>query len=662
MKKTLYSKQGVGKFKKFFASCSAVFILAGFMFSAPNPDFLNTLVRQQIEDIKESNEKAFASNSGFDFGNLDTENIAFAQEEYDPSNPYDNTSDTSGDNTGSGDISATYPICCSNGEQPDVDEYCDDNQCTPMCCPDGTNPNVGYRCDNTLASCGWTDPEQEEEEDPTIKEKVCTDVNATNYKDPSVAGREPGGICTYISACCDPQGLNFDATLCSDPHYVHDQDVCIDPNPICCNSGYDNYTEPSNRRPADVCDNSTCSCGSSGTHASGDHEGTQCPDDGDGNYCEINTGFSVIKSGVAISGSATTAVSDACGEEDVATQEAYLAGMAAADATPDTPLNTPIILDALSSYTVTSKDYCLNIAGTQGLEDGYNRSGEGICCSNGTVPNDETGECEMAPECGLSNGAQFESEPTSNLCQNGTPSGVATNTNSYDWTCSVANGGNAGEVQCSAIRTCNGQSCEPCTDLDCGPADQCKNVSGSQDGSYLSSNNVTPDGFGYCWNTTTGACGSISQIPYVTEVPSTNLCISGTDNSPVSIDDDTGIYSWNCTSIQNGNNINPTCQVRQCQGTECQTDQSTGLIDQFKAQPSIVSKIGDGCNLTWKSNIDSTITDPEQGCRINGNPVADNNLSGVRVGPGAYSLMCYQGVTFQIKSARCTISPDYKEI
>lgn len=611
----------------------AVIVVMGFIFSTPNSNVAQKLMQNEVDKIKLANVELLNS-----IESITATNIAYAQ----------------------GEAGEGTPICCSNNETPNEGEYCDPTnfQCTPMCCEGTENPNIGYRCDSNLCG-GDGDGDQcpDGNCDDDLK-AVCNDVKAINWENPFAPGNKPGGECHYLSVCCDPAASNSNAgeEICNGTgEYRHDQSVCSDGNPVCCNSGYDNYRHPSERAGA-TCDNNVCACNGN------PHTGTQCGGGGDGNQCLIETGFSVIKSGVAIGGKASMNVLAECGSEDESTLQDYLAGIAAADATPDTPLNTPIILDALSSYRVTSKDYCLNIDDDQGSADGYNRSENGLCCEYPNTPDDASGTCLTGPSCGPSNGLSFDSGPTTGLCEYGNPSGVTTNTTSYSWSCESGVGENATEVQCSANRICDGGPCEVCTDLDCGQNDLCKDTVGSQDASYLSANNLASDGYGICWNATTGACGSISQVPYVTETPSNNLCISGTEPSSVSYDGDAKIYSWNCVSNTNYNTIDPTCQVRECIGTECQTDQSTGIIERFKAQPSIVSKTSEGCLLTWESNVDSTIVDPEQGCQLNGNSVPDDNVSGTRVGPGSYSLMCHLGVTFQIESLKCSIGPDYKEI
>lgn len=548
----------------------------------------------------------------------------------------------------------------------------------------------------------------------------CTDPTGDNY-DPFANTND--GSCTYrtgrTGVCCSnaiPAATNLDPNCANIPNTtkVVDNTKCeYDVIPTyCCDGNWHNYTKPSDRLTPRYCEygEPTCSCedpfwapgtfvpNGSACGVNNNNFTEVCCDSNAENFdpncgllgefqiefqeacifanstSTISVVFTVTKSGVAISGNATTSVADPVESNDYD----ILAAMAAADATPNTPLNTPISLDALTEYTVVSKDYCLNIDETQGLI-GHDRTADGFCCVLPDKVNAEGNDC--IPDDGLSavcnattiSSGPYENEdalsttPPSNLCTTGTPSAVTETLSDYTWQCTE----DTSTVSCAANRTCGGS---PCVDL-------CSNIDGDQDTNYLSMYNLISDGNNECWNNLSGACGTVHQLGIpVKEAPTTNLCtsdaiLSGGVNYQ---DSPTAKWTWSCASIQNPNiAVLPVCEVLKCvEGGPCNT---STLITSLKIEPTIVSTTNNLSILTWITDIDGdTDNNIPNVCKLNGNSVYgagytiydDDQLGlieprgsqGLLVPPGTYELSCtYDGNT-QTKSVKSTVRPDFKEI
>jgi hypothetical protein len=621
------------KFNKIAHLLVTLSIVTSFIFASPSTAVKDRLTQIAIDAINTSNQ------------------IAFAQAE-----------------------DAGTPVCC-NGYTPDSanGEYCDNTQClpTPVCCNNYTpKTDMGEYCDDL--QCG-------DDNKGGTPNYVCCDPTAENDASGAVMSGskgqngEPfacGASATYCSykdpdptpICCDtskggkfPPGKN---EYCGSPS----EDYCSSGPTVCCDGNWTNYVSPSDRPSNAKCDYQppTCACTEHTDPFITQSRTTtsNCPGDDNQNatttatstrtttLCQVSTAFSVTKSSIDISGNASMIVSivNEIGSttpdcSTVVDDPTYLAGRAAADATPDTPLNTPISLDAFSTYTVTSKDYCPNINGVQ---------------------NSFT-ECAITASCGDAVLYPTESAPTSNLCRVGTPGEVSTTLASYDWSCSY----DTSTASCSVSRTCNGTTCTE--------QDYCSNISGIQDSNYASNNNMFIDSDSNCWNNVTGACGSAIQVPAPTGGPTSNLCLpnSSVDTTPTlntSIDPDK--WQWTCKNAS-GNRITPPsfCEATPCVGTQC-TQTISSLIKTFRAQPSIVSNTNSFCNLTWESEIDTNKNaDVPVVCTLNGlssyngNTIYDDNLTGLSVPPGSYTFSCTDNENnTQSKSVKCVIKPDFKEI
>jgi hypothetical protein len=365
-----------------------------------------------------------------------------------------------------------------------------------------------------------------------------------------------------------------------------------------------------------------------------------------------------------------------CEEEDIG----YLAGVAVAAVSPSTPLNTLIQLDALTTYTVTSKDYCLNVTGDQESASGYNRDNAGFCCEDpNTIETATSTEGVVTKSCAVppptaACGTLYPTEtaPTTDLCSNGTPSDVTEGLTAYSWDCTIPED----TASCSVSRTCGGTACTVCTDLDCGVADQCKYIAGNQ--TNPSADGLAADVNGYCWNSTNGACGTVHQGIPVSEAPTTNLCVTGfygqnsSVNSSPTLNGSGDAWEWTCAN-SNSTVVPPTCTVGYCEAGSCDSNPSANLLNStFKARPVIVRDTNETCTLTWDSDVDSSISEPVQWCRLNGQAVSGSNPNGSDsavldsldiVKPGtSHTLSCYiAGQGIDTESVKCSVRPAYGE-
>lgn len=622
------------KFNKITHVLIALSIVTSFIFSSPSTAVKDRLTQIAIDAINASNQTAFAE---------ETTGIPVCCNGYTPNSENGEYCDNT--------QCLPTPVCCKNyTAKTEMGEYCDDLQCgddnkgTPqyVCCDStalndasgavmsgGSNANGPFTCGDSKTYCSYKDP------DPT---PICCDT--------SKGGKYPPGKYEY----------------CGSPA----EDYCSSGPTVCCDGNWTNYVSPSDRPSNATCDYQppTCAC-TEHTDPFIDQVRTttsNCPG-GDviiiatstatstrtTTLCQVSASFSVTKSMIDISGNAsmvvpiitdsnaTSSTQDVCGT--VLDDTSYLAGRAAADATPDTPLNTAINLDAFTTYMVTSKDYCPNIGG---IQSSFSQCTE--------IVNPSCGDAVLSPT---------ENAPVYNLCTVGTPGNITTTTNSYSWPCTT----NDGTATCSVARTCNGATCTE--------QDYCLNISGMQDINYAPANTMYIDGDRNCWDNTTGACGNAIYVPASPSGPnSSTLCKSTASVDSIPVFNTTvtpNKWQWTCKN-SNNNPVNPPAV--------CETTQSTStssLIKTFKINPSIVSSVNSTCNLTWDTTIDDN-TDSDVPvapivCTLNGNTtykgttIYDDNLTGLPVSPGSYAFTCTDGDgNTQTKSAKCAVKPDFKEI
>ncbi len=693
MKKYIIKKYRQIDFKKILSLFGTFAVISSFIFSTPAPTIKNELTRIAIEKIQQANTASLLSIS----------NVAYAQDQQyvDDFNNYQTPTENTGNNQSqtndSEDPNTVYGCTDSTAQNYNSSANTDDNSCTYQVWGCTSPSALNYNADATDddSSCQFSDH--------------CYDTSALNYG--------ASKACTYppkdVYGCTDSSAINYypEATVdngsCEFANYICCTEgkigyvppnqrgandscssfQCSNPSPICCDPNWDNYTSPSDRGETYSCEYGpdTCQCyrlddpfrnsdwRSHSACGGGNTDDGEDDNEEDIPTCNLLVLFSVTKSGVLISGTAQMSQpypTDGTGavipghtcsysEDD----SAYLAGRAAAAATPDTPLNTPIQLDSISIYTVTSKDYCLNILDVQGSPSNYSRNDVGFCCENPSVIDPDTGNSCINTEsasCGSATGP-YETTPTADLCSSGNPGAVTESDTSYLWSCNAG----ASNVSCSASRTCNGGPCTECTELDCGVNDVCKNVQGSQDSGSLPALNLSQYGNGECYNSTSGVCGSQTYALYATTdltVSSPNLCTSegSVSNSPT-YNSGTNMWEWTCSTPNGGEIAPPTCAVAKCVGAECQTQATTGLIKTFSAVPAIVSTSADTCMLNWTTEgVNSSIIDPPQGCLLNNQPVSEQGSTNVI--PGSYSLMCYVGEQFETRTARCSVKPSFREI
>lgn len=642
--------------RRMLSSFGMITIIAGFIFSAPSPVVKNVMVRDMISDMQKQNEKAFARLDAR-LG-LPGQTIAYAQ-----------------DDTGYVDDFNNYPPPSENPETiygcttygaPGYNPLAntDDGSCGMYGCMDGNALNYNGQATVDDASCQYS---------------RCSDSSALNNGEAgSCKYKEEKYGCTSLTAeNYDPQATIDDGS-CSNPVYgcmevgnpkydflaTVDDGSCAPTNTYCCDGNFDNNTEWADRHVPYECNYTEPTCG---CNAYPPHTGSQCGDGDTTATCAVHVTFSAVKEGVQINGNADTTKAFPCTIED----DNYLRGLAATAASPITPLNTTMSIDSLTTYVVTSKDYCLNIAGGQSYPTAYNRTLAGFCCDVPSLPNNTGDGCvdgSSIPQCGSASLTPTDAAPTSGLCSNGTPSNVSEQGGSFVWSCGLTGGSSS---QCSVAKTCNGGSCTTCTDLDCGPDDQCLNKPGINDSAYISSNNLFQDTARYCWNNVTGACGTSDPGPVPKDGPTSNLCASpATLMSAPAFNGSK--WQWTCQDT-NGSQITPpsVCEARPCSGSECTTASSI-LIQKFVAQPAIVSASDKFCQLSWNTTVDNNQFADQAGvCTINnsstynGHVIYDDNPAdlGLIVPPGSYDLACTDSQSnSQTKTVKCIVKPGFKEI
>ena len=627
------------KFNKITYALIALSIVTSFIFSSPSTVVKDRLTQIAIDALNASKQ------------------TAFAEEE-----------------------NAGIPVCC-NGYTPNSDagEYCDNSYClpTPVCCDNYTpKTDLGEYCDEL--QCG--------DDNTGTPNYVCCDATALNDASGAVMSGSKGqngqpfacgASATYCSykdpdptpICCDTsKGGKFPPgqyEFCGSPA----EDYCSSGPTVCCDGNWTNYVSPSDRPSNATCDYQppTCACTEHNDPFIDQSRTTtsNCPGDGgeiiiatstatttQTTLCQVSASFSVTKSMIDILGNALMVVpvivdsSSSSSTQDICNtvldDTSYLAGRAAADATPDTPLNTTINLDAFTTYIVTSKDYCPNITG---IQSSFSQCTEIV-----------------NPSCGTATLYPTDTAPSSELCLVGTPGTITTATNSYTWPCTTSDA----TVSCTVERTCNGTTCVD--------QDYCVNISGMQDAnyaSYASANNMYADSDNNCWDNVTGACGNAIYVPALPSGPNSNTLCKATasvDTAPAFNTEVTpNKWQWTCKN-SSGNPVNPPAV--------CETTQSSStpaLIKNLKIQPSIVSSANSTCKLTWETNIDdntdSDVPTAPVVCTLNGNTtykgstIYDDNTTGLQVSPGSYAFTCTDGDgNTQTKSAKCSVKPDFKEI
>ena len=160
--------------------------------------------------------------------------------------------------------------------------------------------------------------------------------------------------------------------------------------------------------------------------------------------------------------------------------------------------------------------------------------------------------------CGLANGAGALSAPTTGLCISGTASQVA-GTGPWNWTCAGSNGGSS--TSCSDLVMVNG-SCGPANDTDASSApttNLCSAGTASQVGGVGPWNWTCAGSNGgslaSCSDllTVNGSCGPANGADALS-APTTNLCSVGAPSKVAG----TGPWNWTCAGSNGGSSSNCT--------------------------------------------------------------------------------------------------------
>lgn len=164
--------------------------------------------------------------------------------------------------------------------------------------------------------------------------------------------------------------------------------------------------------------------------------------------------------------------------------------------------------------------------------------------------------------CGSSNGGAYLNPPSSNLCSNGSASGVSTSNGVYSWSCNGSNGGTNASCSATQLVRTNG-SCgiaDGNTYGDPPPAvDRC--AAGSLANFSTNANSYTWDCNGLAGGSNvscgatrvasvSGECGS-ANLQRFTSTPSAGLCSAGVSTTVSVL---SGAYLWNCIGIGLGGN------------------------------------------------------------------------------------------------------------
>ena len=201
--------------------------------------------------------------------------------------------------------------------------------------------------------------------------------------------------------------------------------------------------------------------------------------------------------------------------------------------------------------------------------------------------------------CGASHLGTFASPPSSNLCGNGSPTAVTTNSTTYTWSCNGSGGGS--NASCNANRSVAGI---------CGGSPASCSV-----GTVSSDNGATACGTTRIWdcdginggNTTTciannspcsainGACGTAHGYIFMSP-PSTasELCSAG---SSTSVTTSSISYNWSCNGSGGGTNANCESERRAFNGVCGSAHGGT-----FSSPPASNTRCNVGAVLNFTTN------------------------------------------------------------
>ncbi|MFA5080232.1 MAG: hypothetical protein WC472_01235 [Candidatus Paceibacterota bacterium] len=175
-----------------------------------------------------------------------------------------------------------------------------------------------------------------------------------------------------------------------------------------------------------------------------------------------------------------------------------------------------------------------------------------------------TGDIETAshPACGDASFKEFDSAPTTDLCNPGTPSTVS-GTGPWTWTCS-----NEGQTTSCSTQTCS---------WTCGDWSEC--IDGEQTRSCISSSmqckgNPNPTSQS-CIKKINGVCGKSNGKEF-DSAPTIDLCETGTASAVSG----TGPWTWTCKGIDGGKNDECLTSA----STRCECGASNGK--KFKFAPT----------------------------------------------------------------------------
>ncbi len=222
-----------------------------------------------------------------------------------------------------------------------------------------------------------------------------------------------------------------------------------------------------------------------------------------------------------------------------------------------------------SDVSYGSDTYCST--GNPSSTPGFPAQGSSVTWTcNGVNGGTNSGTCTAsrgnAPVngiCGSSNGSNFYSAPSSNLCAAGS-TGSVTGSGPWSWVCSGLYGG--GNASCSANLSVNGA---------CGSSNGSNFYSAPSTNLCNSGNQTAISGSGpWTWScsginggstascsanlSVNGACGS-SNGSNIYSAPSTNLCGTAYGNSAVS---GSGPWSWTCYGANGGSTASCSANLR----------------------------------------------------------------------------------------------------
>jgi prepilin-type N-terminal cleavage/methylation domain-containing protein len=212
--------------------------------------------------------------------------------------------------------------------------------------------------------------------------------------------------------------------------------------------------------------------------------------------------------------------------------------------------------------------------------------------------------------CGLSNGSNLNSIPTTNLCNAGNSSAVS-GAGPWTWTCAGANTGSTDS--CSANKIING-SCGSSNgqNLSSTPsANLCTLGTASSVGSSSTDFSWTCTGL-YTGTTAScsanliinGYCGS-SNGGVFNSIPTTNLCNAGT-SSAVS---GSGPWTWNCYGLNTGSTASCSAIKKYlCGNTNNGISLCTGTVVLLSGESYVCQYGGASCPTGWTQYNNYTTT------------------------------------------------------